>query len=221
MDSFDSAGLPTSGSRLLSQSPQFSFTSPGSNSNTGLGGTDLSLSELYPDDYRLPERDRERQTRHNPKTRPSIAEALGFGAPPPSDQSDDILDALEEGEEEEEEVGTEADETVRGNDRDVEDADRTSVAAQLREEKLQNDLFVLRQLNGAFAVYNDALREAQAGTEVNWSFQLQTCPNLLYVTFLPPPPPVPSSVKSTSPNSSSRRTRCLTSTSTSYPRPIR
>ena len=170
MDSFDSAGLPAGDSRLLSQSPQFSFTSPSSNSNTGLGGTDLSLSELYPDDYRLPEGDRESQTRHNPKTRPSIAEALGFGAGPPPDRSDDpgMLDALEEGKEEEEGVGAEADETVRGND--GEDADRTSVAAahaQLREEKLQNDLFVLRQLNGAFAVYNDALREAQAGTEVN------------------------------------------------------
>ena len=181
MDSFDSAGLPTSGSRLLSQSPQFSFTSPSSNSNTGLGGTDLSLSELYPDDYRLPERDRERQTRHNPKTRPSIAEALGFGAPPPPDRSDDqgVLDVLEEGEEEEEEVGAEADETVRGNDGDGEDADRTTVAAQLREEKLQNDLFVLRQLNGVFAVYNDALREAQAGTEVNRPFDCKRVPNLL------------------------------------------
>jgi len=172
MDSFDSAGLPAGGSRLLSQSPQFSFTSPNSNSNTGLGGTDLSLSELYPDDYRLPEGDRERQTRHNPKTRPSIAEALGFGAPQPPDRSDDqgILDALEEGEEEDEEDGVEADETVRGNDGEDADADRTRVIAQLREEKLQNDLFVLRQLNGAFAVYNDALREAQAGTEVSWSF---------------------------------------------------
>jgi len=181
MDSFDSAGLPTSGSRLLSQSPQFSFTSPSSNSNTGLGGTDLSLSELYPDDYRLPERDRERQTRHNPKTRPSIAEALGFGAPPPPDRSGDqgVLDVLEEGEEEEEEVGAEADETVRGNDADGEDADRTTVAAQLREEKLQNDLFVLRQLNSVFAVYNDALREAQAGTEVNWPFDCKRVPNLL------------------------------------------
>jgi len=47
----------------------------------------------------------------------------------------------------------------------AEEPDGTSNAAQLREEKLQNDLFVLRQLNGAFAVYNDALREAQAGTE--------------------------------------------------------
>jgi hypothetical protein len=187
MDSFDSAGLPPGGSRLLSQSPQFSFTSPNSNSNIGLGGTDLSLSELYPDDYRLPEGDRESQTRHNPKTRPSIAEALGFGAQPPPDRSDDqgTLDALEEAEEEEE-VGAEAVETVRANDgEDADadadaDADRTRVVAQLREEKLQNDLFVLRQLNGAFAVYNDALREAQAGTEVSLSFDCKRVrvPNL-------------------------------------------
>ena len=89
------------------------------------------------------------------------------------------MDVLEEGEEEEEEVGAEADETVRGNDADGEDADRTTVAAQLREEKLQNDLFVLRQLNSVFAVYNDALREAQAGTEVNWPFDCKRVPNLL------------------------------------------
>ncbi|KAH9998489.1 hypothetical protein BJV74DRAFT_725522, partial [Russula compacta] len=60
------------------------------------------------------------------------------------------------------EESTEADVTVRVSD---EDANRTGIAAQSREEKLQTDLFVLRQLNGAFAVYNDALREAQAGTE--------------------------------------------------------
>jgi len=166
MDSFDSAGLPTGGSRLLSQSPQFSFASASSSSHTGPGGDDLSLSELYPDDHCLLEKERDRQTRHNPKTRPSIAETLGFGAPAP-DRSEDqsTLGTLEDvGEELEEEDGAEADVTVRGNG---EEAEGTSNAAQLREEKLQNDLFVLRQLNGAFAVYNDALREAQAGTEVN------------------------------------------------------
>jgi hypothetical protein len=67
--------------------------------------------------------------------------------------------------EEEEEEGAEADVTVRiGHG---EDAEKTGIAAQSREEKLQSDLFVLRQLNGAFAVYNDALREAQGGTEVS------------------------------------------------------
>jgi hypothetical protein len=169
MDSFDTPNLRSGGSQLLDQSPQFSFNSASSSLHTGPGGDDLSLSELYPDN-RLPKT--KPQTR-NPKTRPSIAEALGFGAP--LDQSDDrsVLHALEEGEEREEdagvgedEEGTEADMTVRVGD---EDADRTSIAAQSREEKLQSDLFVLRQLNGAFAVYNDALREAQAGTEVSYS----------------------------------------------------
>ncbi|KAF8482969.1 hypothetical protein DFH94DRAFT_730965 [Russula ochroleuca] len=166
MDSLDSPNLLSGGSQLLDQSPQFSFNSASSSLHTGPGGDDLSLSELYPDN-RPPKT--EPQTRHNPKTRPSIAEALGFGAP--LDQSDDqsVLHALEEGEEREEdagvgedEEGTEADVTVRVGD---EDADRTSIATQSREEKLQSDLFVLRQLNGAFAVYNDALREAQGGTE--------------------------------------------------------
>ncbi|KAH9994020.1 hypothetical protein BJV77DRAFT_996508 [Russula vinacea] len=132
MDSFDTPNLLSGGSQLLDQSPQFSFNSASSKPQT-----------------------------RNPKTRPSIAEALGFGAPP--DQSDDQSEREEEdagiGEDEE---STEADVTVRGGD---EDANRTSIAAQSREEKLQSDLFVLRQLNGAFAVYNDALREAQGGTE--------------------------------------------------------
>jgi hypothetical protein len=186
MDSFDSGNLLSGDSRLLSQSPQFSFNSAGSSSSshTGPGGEDLSLSELSTDDNnRLPERRKpqtQTQTRHrNPKsrTRPSIAQALGFGTP--LDQSDDLslLGALEEedageerddwDEEEEEgtEVGAEADATVRLGG--GEDAEKTVIAAQSREEKLQSDLFVLRQLNGAFTVYNDALREAQEGTGVS------------------------------------------------------
>jgi hypothetical protein len=184
MGSFDSAGLPSGGSRLLSQSPQFSFASASSSSHTGPGGDDLSLSELYPDNHGLPERERDRQTRHNPKTRPSIAEALGFGVPHP-DRSEDqsTLGTLEDvGEELEEEDGAEADVTVRGNGKE---AEGTSNAVQLREEKLQNDLFMLRQLNGAFAVYNDALREAQVGTEVNRPCG-STCPYLIVrLVFFP------------------------------------
>ena len=169
MDSLDSANFLSGGSRLLSQSPQFSFDSASSSSHTGPGGNDLSLSELYPDS-RVSELEPQTQ-HHNPKsrTRPSIAQALGFGAP--LDQSDDlsVLGALEEedGEEREEEedaeTEAEADVTVRVGS---EDAEKAGIAAQSREEKLQSDLFVLRQLNGAFAVYNDALREAQGGTEV-------------------------------------------------------
>jgi hypothetical protein len=175
MDTFDSTILP-SGSRLLSESPQFSLASASSGSHTGPGGADLSLSELYLDN-RLPEP--HSHAFRNQKTRPSIAQALGFGAP--LDQSDDgrggTLGALEEGAEGDE-LGWEAD-----NDRDEdgiaavdvtvrvggEDADKTRLAAQSRDEKLQSDLFVLRQMNGAFAIYNDALRETQAGTEVSGS----------------------------------------------------
>jgi len=180
MDSFDSAGLPAGGSRLLSQSPQFSFVSPSSSSNTGPGGDDLSLSELYPQND-LPGRDA--HTGRDPKTRPSIAQALGFGAPLELDRSDDrsMSGALDEGGEGEgggEDGGerddndneiTEADVTVRGHG---EDTDRTGIAAQSREEKLKSDLFLLRRLNGAFEVYNDALREAQSGTEVSLLMRL-------------------------------------------------
>ena len=170
MDSFDSANILSGGSRLLSQSPQFSFESASSSTHTGPGGDDLSLSELCLDNS-LPKE--APQTRHNPKTRPSIAQALGFGGPL-DDQSGDlsVLDALDEEEDagaREDEEGAEADVTVRVAD---EDADKTSIAAQSREEKMQSDLFVLRQLNGVFAVYNDALREAQSGTEVSYSCSL-------------------------------------------------
>ncbi|SRR6266403_611801 len=170
MDSFDSANLLSGGSRLLSQSPQFSFdtASSSSHSHTGPGGEDLSLSELYPDNH-----DHERLPKT--RTRPSIAQALGFGAP--LDQSDDlsVLGALEEEEQEDAGEREEDAEVGEGNEADVtvrvggEDTMKTGITAQSRDEKLQSDLFVLRQLNGAFAVYNDALREAQGGTEVSFS----------------------------------------------------
>jgi len=172
MDSFDPANLLSGDSRLLSQSPQFSFNSASSSSHTGPGGDDLSLSELYPDsDHRLPKK----------RTRPSIAQALGFGAP--VDQSDDLsaLGALEEEDAGgvDEDGAAEADVTVRLGG---EDADKTTVETkQSLEEKLQNDIFVLRQLNGAFAVYNDALREAQGGTEVKLLMLLRL--NLLTHSF--------------------------------------
>jgi hypothetical protein len=176
MDTFDSTILPSGGSRLLSESPQFSLVSASPNTHTGPGGADLSLSELYPDN-RVPEK--HSQVRHDQKTRPSIAQALGFAAP--LDQSDDrsgTLDALEE-------EGWEREERVeQGQDGDIdddedstaaadvtvrapEDADRTRLAVQSREEKLQSDLFVLRQINTAFAGYNSALRETQIGSEVS------------------------------------------------------
>ncbi|TFY82868.1 hypothetical protein EWM64_g1151 [Hericium alpestre] len=45
------------------------------------------------------------------------------------------------------------------------DEKERATAAKTREERLQNDLFVLRKLNGVFRVYNEALKETESGTE--------------------------------------------------------
>lgn len=216
MDSFDSANLLSGDSRLLSQSPQFSFNSASSSSHTGPGGEDLSLSELE-----LEPQTQSHQTRHhhNPKsrTRPSIAQALGFGAP--GDQSADdlsVLGTLEEDDvvEERDEAEAEADVTVRIGA--GEEAEKTVIATQSREEKLQSDLFVLRQLNGAFAVYNDALREAQGGTEVSQVLHGSArgsffFPFLIHNYY----------TLSASPNNWNRQTHYSISTSIFYPNPRR
>ncbi|KAF8274603.1 hypothetical protein EI94DRAFT_1696104 [Lactarius quietus] len=185
----DSLEVPTSGgSRLLSESPQFSLASIGSSSHsTGPGGDDLSLSELYLDNG-PPQRPA--QARNNPKTRPSIAQALGFGAPIVHSQDASTPGVPEEeGEDgrvvEEEWEGDDgnsaADVTVRAG----EDADTTHLAARSREEKLRSDLFVLRQLNGAFAAYNDALQATHMGT-VRVAKQLEETDALLnkYINIL-------------------------------------
>jgi|SRR6266404_693985 len=163
----DSLDLPPSGdSRLLSESPQFSLTSVESSSRTGPGGNDLSLSELDPQNC-LPQQPI--QARNDLKTRPSIAQALGFGLPVSHSHDTSVLGVLEEGgncdhlgvELEGDDDSVAADVTVR--------VDKDADPRQMREEKLRSDLFVLRQLNGAFAAYNDALLETQAGTEVRYS----------------------------------------------------
>ena len=50
---------------------------------------------------------------------------------------------------------------------------RARKAARAREEKLQNDLFLLKKLNGAFSLYTDALRATQSSTEVSKMFSLR------------------------------------------------
>lgn len=199
MDSDSLEFIPSSGSRLLSEPPQFSLTSVGSSSRsslqTGLGGDDLSLSELYPDNRLLPQRWQwPAQAQADPKMRPSIAHALGFGVPIVDSQDASTTDVLEEegdgGVKEEEwegddgnDDGAAADVTVRASEDPEPDTDATHMAARSREEKLRSDLFVLRQLNGAFAAYNDALRETQAGTEVS------RCPGRRFVSVVNPDRP--------------------------------
>jgi hypothetical protein len=69
-------------------------------------------------------------------------------------------DEVEKGEREEEEG--EGD----GEDEEVQ-IRRARKAARTREEKLQNDLFLLKKLNSAFSLYTDALRTTQSSTEVS------------------------------------------------------
>ncbi|KAI0266706.1 hypothetical protein BC834DRAFT_873167 [Gloeopeniophorella convolvens] len=169
MDSLDSTAFPPSGSRLLSESPQFSLSSASSASRTGPRGDDLSLSDLSVAPRRTTRPTAPLKRKQAQGARQSIAQTLGFGAP-----ADDSIDEQEQsalgalGEENEEMEAADAETEGEESDGDVTvhvDADAPRLAAQSREEKLQNDLFVLRQLNGAFAVYADALRETQAGTE--------------------------------------------------------
>lgn len=58
-----------------------------------------------------------------------------------------------------------------GDEEDGEDEEaqmrRARRAARTREEKLQNDLFLLKKLNSAFSLYTDALRTTQSSTEVS------------------------------------------------------
>jgi hypothetical protein len=47
------------------------------------------------------------------------------------------------------------------------DVNQTPTAARpTKEEKLRNDLFILRKLNSAFALYNEALAATEAGSDV-------------------------------------------------------
>ena len=67
----------------------------------------------------------------------------------------------------------EVEESLReGGDGEDEEAQirRARKAARTREEKLQNDLFLLKKLNGAFSLYTDALRATQSSTEVSRYF---------------------------------------------------
>jgi len=69
----------------------------------------------------------------------------------------------------EEQDEDEVEEALREAEGEDEEAQirRARKAARMREEKLQNDLFLLKKLNSAFSLYTDALRATQSSTEVS------------------------------------------------------
>ena len=93
----------------------------------------------------------------------SSSDLLSVHDLPPGDRSQSH--AVDEEEEEDEvEKGL----REEGDDEDEEaQIRRARKAARTREEKLQNDLFLLKKLNGAFSLYTDALRATQSSTEVS------------------------------------------------------
>ncbi|GLB37438.1 putative DASH complex subunit Duo1 [Lyophyllum shimeji] len=135
-DSLDSSNIlvPASGSRLLSESPVL----PSSSSRTGLGGDDLSISELSLADIT--------PVSHKP-----------FSLLAPAEQAFARQDQHED-EQEHQEAEADIDDAE-----EVEQKHRH--AAKMREEKLQSDIFVLRKLNASFAVFNEALQDAGSANQ--------------------------------------------------------
>ncbi|KAG1751576.1 uncharacterized protein EDB91DRAFT_1106087 [Suillus paluster] len=137
-----------SNSQLLSES----LPSPepfDSDSHTGPGGADLSISELS-----LSDKDTENFRFHDRPRFSLLAPTATTSHTFSPDQS----------------KISEDDEYEEGNDGGSEnDVDLTMIgrvaAAKAREDKLQSDLYVLKKLNASFALFNDALRSTQTATE--------------------------------------------------------
>lgn len=118
-----------------------------SESDTGPGGADLSISELSLSDRdEISNRPFSLLARPDPvpSTPPTKERELGDN----SGEDEDPLDLDEEG-----------DETI--------DQDKIKrIASRTREEKLRSDIFILRKLNAAFAAFNEGLEDAGSANEV-------------------------------------------------------
>ncbi|KAF5393278.1 hypothetical protein D9757_000609 [Collybiopsis confluens] len=147
MDSYSDLSLEASGSRLLSQSPITSSQA------------DLSISELSISD--------------RPYTSPDKPFSL---LAQPSTPIQSHRTASDDDQEGDAEYGNEAELTQRNIEADMQpdqEAEQTAeereqavrIKAKLREEKLQNDLFVLRKLNAAFSSFSEALDDVGSANE--------------------------------------------------------
>ena len=140
--------LPTaSGSRLLSDSPLILPSHP-SFSNTGPCGDDLSLSELSIAD------------------RPSSLFSKPFtllAGPSTSENPTNDGDTSGCGESH----------ALPEQAAEVDDRTKRKVLEKQREEKIQSDLFILKKLNSAFALFHEALDESGSANEVRCSLSCQ------------------------------------------------
>ncbi|KAH0589086.1 hypothetical protein J132_01774 [Termitomyces sp. J132] len=145
--------FPASESQLLSESPLPSSSS----SHTGLGGDDLSLSELSLTD-RTP-------VAHKPF---SLLARTNSIRPDGSVDGDIPEDGVRE---------------ETNDDKQTEHDKRH--AAKLREDKLQSDIFILKKLNSSFALFNEALQDTGSANQ-RVAMQLEQTDALLnrYISIL-------------------------------------
>lgn len=137
--------LPTaSGSRLLSDSPLILPSNP-SFSNTGPCGGDLSLSELSIADRPSSLFSKPFTLLAGPSTFENDGDTSGYG------KSHSLPEQAAE----------------------VDDRTKRKVLEKQREEKLQSDLFILKKLNSAFALFHVALDESGSANEVRYSSSCQ------------------------------------------------
>ncbi|KZS98460.1 hypothetical protein SISNIDRAFT_546403 [Sistotremastrum niveocremeum HHB9708] len=117
---------------------------------TGPGGADLSLSELSIND--LP-------STSKPTSQPFSLFAQSMPTSVHDErQEQDLSEELQEEYSDEEEGDVPV-----GEERPAVGGPSASVRS--RDERLQNDLYILRKINATFAQYNEALRETQTSTE--------------------------------------------------------
>lgn len=136
--------FPTSGSRLLSESPILPSSS--SAASTGHGGDDLSISELSLSD------------RQHLFDKPFSLLAPHDSGPstPTRGEVQHHQDDLDESDEDSD---------------NVENAEQEKRhASKAREEKLQSDIFILRKLNASFSMFNEALQDTGSANQVCRSF---------------------------------------------------
>ncbi|KAJ3814565.1 hypothetical protein F5876DRAFT_86356 [Lentinula aff. lateritia] len=140
MDYSSDFSLDTNGSRLLSESPMLPSSSSLSSSSCQ---ADLSLSELSISD-------------HRPEFPSSSSSSRPFKVGDENSNEHEDLDDEDFGEITQKQITVDDEQAATTDSEEREQVKRTK-AKLLREDKLQNDIFVLRKLNAAFLSFNEAL----------------------------------------------------------------
>ncbi|KAH7874785.1 uncharacterized protein C8R40DRAFT_306319 [Lentinula edodes] len=162
MDYSSDFSLETNGSRLLSESPMLPSSSSlsSSSSQADLSLSELSISERRPESPSSSSSSRPFSLLARPvspstpvQTRRSNPKEVGDEN---SNEHEDMEDDEDFGEITQKQITVDDEQAATSDSEEREQVIRTK-AKLLREDKLQNDIFVLRKLNAAFSSFNEAL----------------------------------------------------------------